>query len=440
MKISISGIRGIYGTDFDLKDIARYTKLFASSLITGKSCVIGRDTRTSSSLLSDIVSASLMEYGIDVYDLGIAPTPVVFRESRKYGAGIVITASHNPLNWNGLKFILKGRGLFESELEKMLNSSKNSNSVAANSLGKKFSINSTYMDEVIQLVTKSDNNIERKIGLDLGGGSACGYAYNLFKELGFKVISINDIYGVSSRSPDPTADTLNELRTLVNVNQLDFGFAFDPDGDRLVTVDSHGNKLSSDATLLLCVAKSIELGMRKFVVSLDTSLAIEKLVKSFSGSLSYSKIGEANVVKLMLDTGAEAGGEGSSAGFIMPKFNMCRDGFLASTIIASVSSELLENCFELSNKHEQIRDKLPLDTSLHKTIIEKITYELKGEATEVITSDGIKIIFDENSWALIRPSNTEHAIRISVETQPGSSQKLFSKIHQKVHDLYDKIK
>ena len=122
MKISISGIRGVYGNDdLSLYEVIKFSRLFAQSLIkaNGK-CILARDTRPSSPVISKIVTASLMQERVEVYDLNITPTPMVFRESRKYQAGCIVTASHNPLDWNGLKFVLEGRGIFENELEEML--------------------------------------------------------------------------------------------------------------------------------------------------------------------------------------------------------------------------------------------------------------------------------------------------------------------------------
>ncbi|MGI0006346.1 MAG: phosphomannomutase, partial [Nitrososphaera sp.] len=119
MKVSISGVRGIYGPDLNLHEVARFAGMFANVVKSDK-CVLARDTRPSGRIISQVVSASLLSAGIDVYNLGVAPTPAAFREARKYGAGIIVTASHNPLEWNGLKFIIEGRGLFEKELEQML--------------------------------------------------------------------------------------------------------------------------------------------------------------------------------------------------------------------------------------------------------------------------------------------------------------------------------
>ncbi|MFL6317964.1 MAG: phosphomannomutase [Nitrososphaeraceae archaeon] len=438
MKISVSGVRGIYGGDLTLHNISKFTRLFASSLIKPDGgCVLASDTRPSSRLISQFVAANLMEQGIHVYNLGVAPTPVVFRESRKYAAGIVITASHNPLQWNGLKFIINGRGVFEDEVNFIFNEKS---VLKPAKFGKYFDISSDYVDQVAHLTSKKQVKSKARVGLDPGGGAACGYCNELFKQLGHTFYSVNDISGLSSRNPDPTADGLSELRILVSSNNLDFGFAFDLDGDRLVVINSQGEKLSADSTLLLCVANAISMGMKKFVSSIDTSLSIEKYIHQNGCSLYYSKVGEANVVKKMLDTDADAGGEGSSAGFIMPKFNMCRDGFLASSIISSSEKKLIDECLNFSSQYLQLRSVVFVDSSLHIKVINKLRDVLKAEASEILILDGVKAILDDDSWILVRPSNTEDAIRISVESKTQRAKLLFKRTSERIQTVYDQVK
>ena len=438
MKISVSGVRGIYGSDLDLHHISRLTRLFASSFIKPEgNCLLARDTRPSGRIIVQTVLANLMERGINVYYLNVAPTPMVFREARKYDAGFIVTASHNPMNWNGLKFIIEARGIFEGELDFMI---RNDTSLSStHKFGNSFDAVSDYVDEVVELIAKSEQNNTVKVGLDPGGGAASGYVDQLFEKLGHKFYCINDINGSSSRGPDPTADSLSELCMLVKTSQLDFGFAFDLDGDRLVVVNNKGEKLNPDITLLICVAGALNLGMRKFVTSIDTSICIEKLVKQYGAKLDYSKVGEANVVKKMIEVNADAGGEGSSAGFIMPKFNMCRDGFLASATISSLNMKVVEDCLRLASQYVQIRSKIVVDSSLHMKLIDKLHENFKKESVEILSIDGLKIAMDE-SWALIRPSNTEHAIRISVESKKNSIQSLYRKISEKVQLAYEQIK
>ncbi|MFL6481668.1 MAG: phosphomannomutase [Nitrososphaera sp.] len=434
MKISISGVRGVYGQDLNLHEVNRFARLFARFIKSGK-CVIARDTRPSSTIIAQVVTASLMAEGINVYDLGIAPTPAAFREARTYRAGIIITASHNPLEWNGLKFIIDGRGLFEQELEIMLK-------IEGNHLGKfgsDFQISSNYIDVIADVARSA--NAAVKIGIDLAGGAACGYAERLFKKLGHKYYSVNGIAGISSRGPDPTADDLADLRGLVTGNKLDHGFALDLDADRLVVVNSKGEKLNPDATLLLCIARALEIGLKKFVTSIDTSVAIEKYIYQNNGRVvAYSKVGEANVVSKMLDVNADAGGEGSSAGFIMPKINMCRDGLLAAATISTLDKKIVEDCLNFASQFKQIRSKIPANSSLHRAVIEKLPDIFKGDSYSILTEDGVKAIIDEESWVLVRPSNTEHAIRISVESKSEKAQAIYKKASEKVQTLYDHVR
>jgi phosphomannomutase len=438
VKISVSGIRGVYGSDLSLQNISRFARLFASSIMKpGQECVLGCDTRPSSRLIFQFVAANLMEQGINVYSLGVAPTPVVFRHSRDNKAGVVITASHNPLHWNGLKFIIDGRGLFEDEIGFLLDKTPIPTSAK---LGRFSAITSNYVDEVANLISDECAGNKAKVGIDLGGGAACGYCNLLLKQLGHSFYSINDIRGISSRSPDPTAEELNELRSLVSSNNLDFGFAFDLDGDRLVVIDNKGQKLGADSTLLLCIARAITMGMKKFVSSVDTSISIKRYIEQKGCSLYYSKVGEANVVKTMLDTDSDAGGEGSSAGFIMPRFNMCRDGFLASAIIASLSKNIVDECMAISSQYLQVRSVLAVNSSVHAELIDKLTDVLKAESSEILNLDGVKAIVDDDSWILVRPSNTEDVLRISVESKTERSRSLFNNVREKVQSIYGQVK
>jgi phosphomannomutase len=437
MKVSISGIRGIYGNDLNLHEVIKFSRLFASCLIRPRGkCVLARDTRHSGKIILQAVSASLMEQGIDVYDLDVAPTPMVFRETRKYGAGVVVTASHNPLEWNGLKFVVDGRGIYENELDLMLKGTTST----SDKYGKSYNIVSEYLNEIVDLVVQTGTSRAVTLGFDLGGGATCNYVEALFKKLGHKFHCVNDVPGISSRGPDPTIDALNELRTLVQENELDFGFAFDLDGDRLVVVNNRGEKLNPDSTLLLCIASALKMGMKKFVTSIDTSVSVEKLIKSHHGRSECSKVGEANVVKRMLELDADAGGEGSSAGFILPRFNMCRDGLLAAATVSSLDRSTINECLRLASEYVQIRSKICVNSTIHLKLLDKLLDQFGSEASQILTIDGVKAIFDEDSWVLVRPSNTEDAIRISVESKANNAQSLYKKTMEKVNLIYERVK
>lgn len=349
-----------------------------------------------------------MERGISVYNLGVAPTPVAFKESRKYGSGLIVTSSHNPLEWNGLKFILEGRGINERELERLVRGGQHSKE----KIGSESQVESTYVGDALKLIGKMGK--KPKVALDVGGGAAFQVAPVLLERLGCKIKMINQNPGRSARGPDPTADKLSGLVRLSR--RADIGFAFDLDGDRLVVVKD-GRKQAPDVTLGLGVAKALEMGYKRFVLSIDTSVAIEKFINGEGGQVRRSKVGEANVVDLMLRTRSQAGGEGSSAGFILPDFNMCRDGLLTSGLIASmVGTNNFSDITKFMEGYIQSRNKVNADSRFHKKTMSILTKKMEKNFSHVITIDGIKAIIDEDSWVLVRQSNTEHSIRISAES------------------------
>ncbi len=431
MKISISGIRGIFGKDLTLKDVLRFCNNF-SVLVKSKKCVIGHDTRPSNSMMVETVTAALLQNGINVYSLGMVPTPVIFRESRKYEAGIIVTSSHNPIEWNGLKFIVNGRGINEEELNLLVNDQDSSKS----EIGLETTIESSYIDEAANLIGKITSS--PKVVVDIGGGAAKNVAPTLLQKIGCQVKIINENLEKCSRGPDPTSDDLKDL--ISNCNET-IGFAFDLDGDRLVVVKD-GKKLSPDVTLGLGVAKALDLGYKKFVLSIDSSVAVEKFILEKGGEVQRSKVGEANVIDLMLKTNAQGGGEGSSGGFILPEFNFCRDGILTSGLIASMlEKNNFEDVLRFMEKYHQIREKISIESKLHDKTLEKLFEKMSKQFEKIITMDGIKAIIDNDSWVLVRKSNTEDIIRISAESINSEKVKT---IAQQTKDLvkqsYDEIK
>ena len=432
MKKTISGIRGIFGDDLNLKDVLEFCNNF-SSLIKSKKCVIGKDTRPSGSMIKDAASAALMKNGIDIFNLETVPTPVVFREARNYGAGLVISSSHNPLEWNGMKFIIDGRGVNEQELPQIIQHQE----ILKTNVGIENEISTSYIEDAKKIIGNLENKPE--IVVDIGGGAAKGFAPKLLREIGCNVIVINENISACSRGPDPTSDNLLEL--ISTTNKKDIGFAFDLDGDRLVVVND-GEKQTPDVTLGLGVAKSLELGYKKFVLSIDTSVSVEKFIKEKGGTVQRSKVGEANVIDLMLKNNAQAGGEGSSGGFILPEFNYCREGILTSGLIASMlGSTEFNEILNYMESYNQIRDKTKINSNFHDKVIEEVKLKFSKDYSEIITLDGIKGIIDEDSWVLIRKSNTEDIIRVSAESNNEEKCKEIVKDTIKmVNQSYEKIR
>ena len=432
MKKTISGIRGIFGEDLNLKDVLEFCNNF-SSLIKSKKCVIGKDTRPSGSMVKNFASAVLMKNGIDIFNLKTVPTPVVFRETRNYGAGLVISSSHNPLEWNGMKFIINGRGINEHELPQIIQHQD----ILKTKIGIETKIITSYIEDAKKII----GNLEGKprIVVDIGGGAAKGFAPELLRGIGCDVQVINENISECSRGPDPTSDNLLELITTTNKKNI--GFAFDLDGDRLVVVKDK-KKQTPDVTLGLGIAKSLELGYKKFVLSIDTSVSIEKFIKEKGGTIQRSKVGEANVIDLMLENNAQAGGEGSSGGFILPEFNYCRDGILTGGLIASMlENSKFNEILNYMENYIQIRDKTKIDSEFHDKIIKEVKSKFSKNYSEIITLDGIKGIIDEDSWVLIRKSNTEDIIRISAESNNKEKCKeIVNNTIKMVNQSYEKIR
>jgi phosphomannomutase len=432
MKKTISGIRGIFGEDLNLKDVLEFCNNF-STLIKSKKCVIGKDTRPSGQMVKDTASAALLKNGIDVFNLQTVPTPVVFREARKYGAGLVISSSHNPLEWNGMKFIIEGRGINEQELPQIINHQD----ILKTEIGVETDLSTSYIEDAKKIIGNIENSPE--IVVDIGGGAAKGFAPELLREVGCNVQILNENLSGCTRGPDPTSDNLSDL--ISSSDKKDIGFAFDLDGDRLVVVRK-GKKQTPDVTLGLGVAKSLELGYKNFVLSIDTSISVEKFIKEKGGTVERSKVGEANVIDLMLKNNAQAGGEGSSGGFILPEFNYCREGILTSGLIASMlgTSEFNEILNYMESYH-QIRDKTKINSDFHDKVIEEVKSKFSKEYSEIISLDGIKGIIDDDSWILIRKSNTEDIIRISAESNNEEKcKKIVKDTMELVNQSYEEIR
>ncbi len=440
MKISISGIRGAFPNDLNLEHVIAYVRAF-SYLASDNSCVLAYDARTSSRLISKVASAVLRSKGLDVYNLGIMPTPILVRESReRKSIGIMVTASHNPLNWSGIKFITNGRCIFDEELKEIVsrvNESKENTVMHNNNgnnigIGKEYIIHSTnYIRDSIQFINdsiKGVNGASRarpKVVIDTSIGTVKGYIQEILSNIGFK-----DIVVIDSNEPDPTVSNLTELKMLTSSNGI--GFAFDGDADRLVVVNQ-GKVLSPDDTLLLCIAPIISnRGYDSITVSVDTSNSIRDLARSYNCKVYYTKVGEANVVKSMLNDNSIIGGEGSSAGFIMSNFNSCRDAILASMLILKAYGHI-DKILEEYSRYNTKRGKIGISTDIDvNKVIEGIVSK-EHDYSEHISIDGAKFIIDEYTWVLIRGSNTEHVIRLSVESiSKGKTDTLYKIYEDKI--------
>ncbi|MDH2899710.1 MAG: hypothetical protein PXY39_01940 [archaeon] len=434
--VSVSGIRGIMNQDLDASLVESIGIRFGTFIKSG-TVALGCDTRTTSTALKAAVSSGLVQAGCTVYDLGFSSTPSVFKEVsvRNLDGGIIITASHNPPKWNGIKFVVKGgRGVFENELDSIRRESPTSNLRQ----GKVFRRKALYID-ILQAKASFKTASGIKVALDLAGGVGSLFITSIIAYQGCEVHTLHDSPGIFPRIMDPTADPLTGLSSVVKNEECDVGFAYDCDADRLVIVDQNGNKMSGDATLLICLRYFLENSRNRSVaVSVDTSLAAEDLVREYNGKMVYSKVGEGNVVRKIIENNCGAGGEGSSGGYIEPAFVMCRDGVHASTLITRMikSEGSLSAITSNFKKYYQDRAKLEIDTNLAPKILETLSNTEK----DVDLTDGVKVRMSDKSWVLIRGSNTENVIRISAESNSESkSAELVRDFTSKINQIAREI-
>ena len=274
-----------------------------------------------------------------------------------------------------------------------------------------------------------------KVALDIGGGSGYSLIPTIFSKIGCNIILVNSEPGDFRRELDPTVDALSELRKVVTEKECDVGFAYDCDGDRVVIVDNKGVKMSSDATLFMTVSYLSSFGgIKNVVVSVDTTSAVENEVLALDRQVIYSKVGEANVVHELLKHQSSIGGEGSSAGVIIPEVSLCRDGILTSALLSRALAERhsLQNLGSGLSNYHQIRRKLSCSPKKAVEIVERLS---KSE-NNVNLTDGVKIKISNGSWVLIRPSGTEPVLRISVE---ASSQEEAKSLMSRYIDLFRKL-
>lgn len=428
LKASISGIRGIIGSSLTPQIIVNYTSAFSSVLNKGD-ILLGRDSRITGLMVAEIVKGVLNALGRNVIDVGIIPTPVVLYgvSSGNYAGGIIITASHNPEEWNALKFV-NSKGKFLSPLEfKSLSEiyEKNKfNYCEFNKIGKVLNndkIPDSHIEKIIKFIKKElIKKSAFKIAFDAVNGAGGPHIINFLKKMGCKVYPINwETTGKFPHNPEPTPANLKELSAFIKKNKVDIGFAIDPDGDRLVIADEKGRILSEELTLALCVKHYLKhYGKSDIVINTSTSRVIEDIAEDFKCKVYRVPTGEINVTEKMENIKAKIGGEGNG-GVIFPLLNKCRDSLVGIALILEMLSMEKKKTSDMANEFPEyifLKEKIPLSgkNDISKEMMDKIKLEFIKQ--NIDTQDGIRINFMDK-WVLIRKSNTEPIVRIFAEAK-----------------------
>ena len=416
---SASGLRGIAKDHFTPELIDKYISAFITTQNI-KSCVIGRDGRPSGKQISQWVIDSFHKNGINIENCGLATTPTmqVMTENENYDGGIVITASHNPSEYNGLKFLqTDGTFLSPDQCEELFKAVDQNVSIdTPDSLGlvsDYSTANEEHIDKVLAANCIDAENIRKKkfkVVVDCVNGAGSFILPMLCEQLGCEVITMNcNGDGNFTRVPEPLAENLNELEQEVINTGADIGFATDPDGDRLSIVSKNGNAIGEEYTLVLAVKNYLNYQKTMVVTNLSTSMMLE----SIANEIIRTRIGEAHVVQKMNELNIPIGGEGNG-GVILEEVHLGRDSLVAiSMILSLLSSSGKSISDEISNipQYIMIKDKIRVDDKIDFDSLETIF-----DCNEINKIDGIKFIW-LNKWIHIRKSNTEPIIRIFAEAK-----------------------
>ncbi len=428
--ISVSGIRGIVGQSLTPEVVMHYARGFGR-FIEGGAVVIGRDTRYHGPMLAAAAAAGLMSAGCDVLDIGVVTTPTAEFAVKRTGSagGVVITASHNPIEYNALKLI-GSRGMFltESESKKYLRVVERK-AKARSRYGRSNQEDGwdiKHVESILDLDIVAKQKIKKarfKVVADCVNGTASFVAAELFGSLDCRLKLINAVPdGRFPRPPEPTAENLDELCHEVKRLGADIGFAFDPDSDRLAIVDETGKPLGEEYTLALGLRYILSKKKGPVAVNLSSSMMNDWVAREAGVKIYRTKVGEVNVSEKLIQAGGVAGGEGNG-GLIYPGIHYGRDALQAAAIILSY---MAARKLPIS----KIAGELPRTFMVKK----KIAVPKKGinpqqirknfKAGKIDLRDGIKLVFDDY-WFQVRLSNTEPVARIMAESyDPEKAEEL----------------
>ncbi|WP_295118359.1 phosphoglucosamine mutase [uncultured Chitinophaga sp.] len=435
---SISGIRGTIGgkpgEGLSPLDVVKFTAAYGTWLLRqnseNKKVVIGRDGRISGEMVTNLVSSTLIGLGIDVVDLGLSTTPTVeiAVTMEQAAGGIILTASHNPKEWNALK-LLNSAGEFISGEDgaTLLEIAANEDFVFAdvNKLGT-YKTDDTYLQKHIDAVVnyplvdvaaiKARNF---KIVVDAVNSTGAIFVPALLKALGVDdvIVLFGEVNGKFSHNPEPLPENLTALSNEVDKSKADFGIAVDPDVDRLCFVCEDGGMFGEEYTLVAVADYILKHRKGNTVSNLSSTQALKDVTLKHGGAYYPSAVGEVNVVRKMKEVNAVIGGEGNG-GIIVPDFHYGRDALIGIGLFLSHMATLQKNMKAIRNSYPDYfisKNKIELDKGIDvKTIFEKIKGKYKNQP--INTEDGLKIEFDKD-WVHLRTSNTEPIIRIYSESQ-----------------------
>ncbi len=435
LKISISGVRGVIGDSLSPPLLTRFAESFGTYLNSGK-IVVGRDTRTSGEMVKHAVFAGLMSTGCQGVDLDICPVPTVQLMVSKLGArgGIAITASHNPVEWNALKLIRSdGCFLNSYQAEELLSIYHQGDfRKARNDKIKQIKRNTLGIPSHLEQILKHYGPVKwkgrrLKVAIDCCNGAGSLMTPRLLHSLECDLVSINTIPdGIFPHPPEPVPQNLTDLCRLVKESEADVGFAQDADADRLAIVSEKGVPIGEDNTLALAVKFLLSQERGTVVTNLSTTQAIDDIAQVFNCRVIRTKIGEVNVTETMKKEEAIIGGEGNG-GVIFPRINFARDSMVGITLVLhymALAGSPLSTLVEDLPRYYFVKQTVPCPSSRVRSFLNLLKETYSREKMDL--TDGLKILRPD-SWAHIRPSNTEPIMRIVVEARSEEAAQVWAR-------------
>jgi len=453
---SISGIRGTIGgnpgENLTPLDIVKFTAAFATSLSensNNKTVVIGRDGRISGKMVSALCANTLMACGFNVMDLGLTTTPTVEVAVKEEGAagGIILTASHNPKEWNALKLLNNNGEFLNAEAgEKVLSYAEKEgfHFVTVEKMGT-YKSDDSYLQKHIDAVVNYDlvdvdaiKKAKFKIVLDPINSSGAIYIPALLKALGVKdVIVINEeVNGKFEHNPEPLPKNLTALSSEVVKQKASLGIAVDPDVDRLCFVCEDGSMFGEEYTLVAVADYILSNRKGNTVSNMSSTKSLKEITQKHGGEYFPSPVGEVNVVNKMKEVNAVIGGEGNG-GIIVPDFHYGRDALIGIGLFLSHLAHSQKSIKQFRSRYPDYfisKNKITLEKSVDVAdIFQKIKDKYKNNP--INTEDGLKIEFG-NDWVHLRTSNTEPILRIYSESNfETTAENIAKKIMKDIHEV-----
>ena len=425
-----NGVRGVVNVDMTSDLALQMGK--AMGVVVGGTIAIATDTRVSADMIKMAVSSGIMSVGVNVLDLGVLPTPAIqyyVKAHDNVKGGVMITASHNPPQFNGIKCIsADGTEMSRKEEEEIeAQYSKDIPCAPWNSIGDMDRIRGAGEEYVNAIISHVDAESIRKanlmVCLDCANGAAYETSPLLLRKLNVRAITINcNPQGeFPGRQSEPTEENLKDLLSLTKSTRADLGIAHDGDADRCVFMTKDGTFVSGDKSLALLSKYVLSKRKGLIVTPISSSSVVEEVVKESGGTISYTAVGSPIVARKMIEASAVFGGE-ENGGLIFPEQQYCRDGgmTIAKMLECVVKEGPLKNQLSKLPVYYTVKKKIECPEDMKKHVLEHIASESSG--AEIDRTDGVKVIF-KDGWVLARPSGTEPAFRIFSESKNEETAK-----------------